>query len=508
MNTPTPLPTPSSRHLLTRCLGGPLRIGIGILLAFQLVQAPEHRLSAQEPDARMVAVETGLTRNIQVRGQENERFTIQDRMAHYNVPGVSVAVLDQGRIVWARGYGIKGEGSGDSVTVETLFQAASISKPVAATAALRLVEEGVLELDRPVNDYLKRWQIPENRFTTENPVTLRHLLTHTGGVTVHGFPGYALTEEVPTLLEVLDGSGPANTDPIRVDTVPGSIWRYSGGGYTIMQLLLEDVSGLPFPRLLRETVLDPVGMSLSSYSQPLPPERAEYAASSHLADGSGGDGRWHIYPEMAAAGLWTNPTELARLAMELQASYHGDAERILSPEMTRAMFSPGLGNWGLGFQIQGDGDELRFSHGGSNYGFKAAFLAYEEGGLGCFVMTNGDRGSALAQEILLAVAREYEWPSPRPQEVILAEVSPEVLGEIAGTYRLEAQSTDVVIEVVEDHLRATVAGSQVMALYPTAENFYIDLEEGTRFRIDRNEAGEVVAFQVLGGPRAVRVEGS
>ncbi len=466
------------------------------------------RLFAQEADPRIQAVEEGITRGVQVQGRDGERFTLRERMEAYDVPGISIAVLEGGRIVWAGGYGVMDVEAEGPVTAETLFQAASISKPVAATAALRLVEEGLLELDAPVNDYLKRWKIPENAFTLENPVTLRHLLTHTGGLTVHGFPGYALTDEVPSTVQVLDGADPANTGPIRVDTLPGSLWRYSGGGYTVMQLLLEDVTGMPFPRILREKVLDPVGMSLSSYEQPLPPARAGYAASSHLADGTGGDGQWHLYPEMAAAGLWTNPSELARLALEIQAAYHGETGRVLSPEMARAMLTPGIGDWGLGFGVQGEGDEARFSHGGSNYGFKAQFMAYMEGGRGAFIMTNGDRGSLLAREVLLAVAREFGWPQPRYTEVALAEVPEEILREIAGTYEVVGQGIPLVVEVMGDHLRATIAGSEIMDLHPVSESVYMDLVEGSRVQVERDEEGRVTALQVLGGgPRAVRVEG-
>jgi CubicO group peptidase (beta-lactamase class C family) len=465
-------------------------------------------LFAQETDPRITAVENGLAGAIRVQGEEPQRFSILDRMAHHNVPGISIAVLDEGEIAWAKGYGVRDVETGEAVTTETLFQAASISKPVAAVAALRLVEEGLLDLDAPVNNFLTSWKIPENHFTRDTPVTLRHLLTHTGGLTVHGFPGYALDAELATPLEVLDGSDPANTDPIRVDTVPGSLWRYSGGGYTIMQQLMEDVTGTPFPQVLREKVLDPVGMELSSYEQPLPPARARYAASSHLSDGTGGDGKWHLYPEMAAAGLWTNPTELARLAIELRAAYHSRRGRVLSPDMTNAMLTPGLGGWGLGFTIQGEGEEARFSHGGSNYGFKARFLAFMEEGRGIFVMTNGDRGSALAQEVTLAVAEAYGWPVPRPQEVILADVPESILQEIAGPYRIESQELDLTVTVVDGHLKVEVPEADVVKFFhPTAENFFIDLSDGERIRVDRDEAGRVTALQVLGGPRIVRVGG-
>jgi hypothetical protein len=224
-----------------------------------------------------------------------------------------------------------------------------------------------------------------------------------------------------------------------------------------------------------------------------------------LSDGSPVEGRWHTYPEMAAAGLWTNPYELAQLAMEVQSSFQGESNRVLSQQMTMAQLTPGLGGWGLGFGVQGEGPSARFSHGGSNHGFRAQFLAFVEGGRGVFVMTNGDQGSALAQEIVLAVAREYRWPEPRYEEVILADVPPERLQEIAGTYRIDEQGLEVRLTVVDDHLRVEIADLQVLDIYPTAENFFIDLTGGTRFRVDRDESGAVTALQVLGGPRAVRV---
>ncbi len=487
------------------------------LVAFGFAWFPAGPTSAQDRDPRIGQVESGLTGAIQVRGRAPQRYSIQERLDHYHVPGVSIAVLDGGRIAWAKGYGVKDITTGEPVRAETLFQAASISKPVASMAALALVEEGRMELDAPVNQYLKGWRLPENEFTEGHPVTLRHLLTHTGGLTVHGFPGYAVGDSVATTTEVLDGAGPANTPAVRVDTIPGSLWRYSGGGYTILQQLLEDVTGQPFPELMRALVLEPAGMPTSSYAQPLPPGRLAYAATAHLSDGTPVQGKWHIYPEMAAAGLWTNPTELAQLAMDVQASYKGDTGHILSPEMTRAQLTPGPGGYGLGFGVQGEGSSARFSHGGSNHGFKAQFMAFLEGGRGVFVMTNGDRGSALAQEIVLAVAREYGWPTPSYQEVILAQVTPDLLSEIAGTYRIEDPGLEVRVVVDGDHLRvelgppesvgepAQVGEPQLLEIYPTAENFFIDLTNGTRFRVERDESGEVTAIQILGGPRAERI---
>jgi CubicO group peptidase (beta-lactamase class C family) len=275
-------------------------------------------------------------------------------MEHHNVPGISIAVINDGKIEWARGYGLADVAEGRPVTTTTLFQAASISKPVAATAALTLVEEGSLELDRNVNEWLVSWKMPENDYTAVQPVTLRELLTHSAGTTVHGFPGYARSAQIPNAIGVLDGEG--NTDPIRVDIVPGSQWRYSGGGYTAMQLLLTDVAGMSFAAIMRERVLGPAGMSESTYEQPLPESRWSQAATGYRPDSSEVEEKWHVYPEQAAAGLWTTPTDLAHFAIAVQQAYAGESESMLSQEMAEAMLTPDENDWGLGPGIMGGGD--------------------------------------------------------------------------------------------------------------------------------------------------------
>lgn len=251
------------------------------------------------------------------RGDPRACQALADRMAAYHVPGVSIAVIHEGAIEWAKGFGVV-EAGGDPVTTETLFQAGSISKPVAAMAALHLVEQGKLSLDADVNQALTSWTIPPSAAAPGAVVTLRELLSHAAGLTVHGFPGYAAGAAVPTLVQILDGVTPANTAPIRLEAVPGSRWKYSGGGYMVMQQLLLDVSQQPFPELLRDTVLAPIGMTHSTYEQPLPVELRVQAATPYKADGAPIEGGFHTYPEMAAAGLWTTPTDLARCAIEVQ----------------------------------------------------------------------------------------------------------------------------------------------------------------------------------------------
>jgi CubicO group peptidase (beta-lactamase class C family) len=376
--------------------------------------------TAEDVESHIAQVENELLPSLVIRGEPVETATLANRMAALKVPGVSIAVINNGEIEWARGYGMADVASGTPVTETTLFQAASISKPVAATAALRLMERGELDLDEDVNSRLTSWQIPEIRHTATEPVTLRRLLTHTAGLTVDGFPGYGPNEEIPSTVGVLEGDG--NTPPILPDTTPGALWRYSGGGYTVMQLLLSDVTGQPFPELMRELVLDPVGMTLSTYEQPLPDERRGEAATAYRGDGSEVDGKWHTYPEMAAAGLWTTPSDLARWAIAVQRARAGAEEGPLSPELVGKMLQPHLNNWGLGPSVSEDG--RWFGHGGSNQGFRCQVVALMDGGKGAVVMTNSDNGSALMREIFITIDAEYGWGIIQPTEKVVAQLEP------------------------------------------------------------------------------------
>ena len=232
-------------------------------------------------DAPVRQVETGLLPRVALKENLGRPATLEQRMRELGIPGVSIAVIDEGKVAWARAYGLRDTVDKTPVTVETLFQAGSISKPIAAMGALRLIKEGKLSLDDDVNAKLKTWRVPENEFTKDEKVTLRRLMSHTAGLTVHGFPGYAIGTDIPTVVQVLDGQPPANTSPVRVDVRPGSVYRYSGGGYTVMQQLIADVSKEPFESFMQSKVLNVLGMTSSTYSQNPAPALAARRASAH-----------------------------------------------------------------------------------------------------------------------------------------------------------------------------------------------------------------------------------
>lgn len=331
-------------------------------------------------------------------------------MQNHGIVGVSIAIIEDGKICTAKGYGFTDKSAVTRVTTNTLFQAGSVSKPVAALAALRMVEDGKLSLDDDVNQSLNQWQVPGNKFTKEEKVTLRRILSHSAGLTVHGFPGYDAKSRIPSLLQVLEGSRPANTPKIRVDVVPGSIWRYSGGGYTVMQQMMIDVTGKPFPELMRESVLVPLQMTASTYEQPLPPGRATSAATGYYSNGSEVKNKWHVYPEMAAAGLWTTPSDLARFAIKIQEALAAKSNPVISASMTRQMLTVQKGNAGLGLFLNGSGKTLRFDHGGRDEGFDTLLVAGAESGQGVVIMINANDDSGAVNRMVDAVRKEYHWP--------------------------------------------------------------------------------------------------
>jgi CubicO group peptidase (beta-lactamase class C family) len=367
--------------------------------------------SAQNTEAQAVRVQRIEASVVDLPMGENEprlKLDLAKLMQVYSVPGLSLAVIDNYQVVFAKGYGVIEKGSTTPVTQHTLFQAGSISKPVAAAGALYLTEQGKLVLDEDVNRKLKTWKVPENEFTKQEKVTLRRLMSHTAGLTVHGFPGYDVNDPLPTLPQIFNGEKPANTSPIRVDIVPGTKVRYSGGGVTIEQQLMIDVTGKQFPLLLRETVLDKIGMKESTYEQPLPAARAAVTASGTYADGKTVHGRWHIYPEMAAAGLWTTPTDLCKFAIEIALSKQGKSNRVLSAAMTRQMLTPVMDEAGLGFFTEKE-NPGQFGHNGADEGFQALLTMNADSGKGVAIMANSDNGIAVGMFLLQAVAKEYGW---------------------------------------------------------------------------------------------------
>ncbi len=462
---------------------------------------------AGDLDARIQRIENGLIPNpgYTIKGRPPLTAGLAARMKDYKVPGVSIAVINNLKIEWVKGYGVKEAGGNDPVTPETLFQAASISKPVSAAAALHYVEQGLLDLDENVNDKLRSWKVPDNEWTKEKKVTLRGILSHSAGLTVSGFPGYAQGAAVPTLRQILDGEKPANSAPIRVDIEIGSQFRYSGGGYTVLQQLLTDVLGKPYPDIIKETVLDKAGMTNSVYEQPLSEKFMGRESAAHGMNGTPIKGKWHTYPELAAAGLWTTPSDLCRFAIELLLSKQGKSNKILSQSMVQQMLTLQKGEFGLGIVLRGAGEGLFFTHSGGNAGFRCIFLAFPERGQGAAIMTNGDLGGDLYIEVLRSLAAEYGWPAFKPVERIVARIDVSLLESYAGTYEFApANQISITKEgdhLVVDSLPVVPIGRTKCEFYPESESSFFSLKTADIIKFVKDADGKVTGLTVNQGQR-------
>jgi CubicO group peptidase (beta-lactamase class C family) len=400
-----------------------------------------------------------------------------------------VAVIHGGKIEWAKGYGTQSEG-GAAVTTETLFQAASLSKSLTSMAALKLVEQRKLSLDAPVETELKSWSLPQTSFAAQSPVTLRKLLSHTAGTTLHGFAGYAAGEPLPTLTQVLNGAKPANSDPVVVTGIPGTRYSYSGGGYTIVQQMMIDQSGKAFPDLMEELVLGPVGLKSSTFQQPL--DRAMWKSVAMPVDSHGKPipGGPHTYPEMAAAGLWTTPSDVARWVIELQRSLTGKTNHVISAEMARTMLTPIKEGYGLGVGAESPSRKPAMSHGGGNEGYRCIYFAYQDGD-GAVIMTNSDSGGELYSELLGSIAREYGWPDYLPQERTVSAVPLAQQLQFTGNFQIKGGPA-IAIAPASESLQLSMSGGQPRPLLTSSPTSFFVTDDIMQLRFDGPDHGVVI----------------
>ncbi|MFP3599115.1 serine hydrolase [Chryseobacterium sp. SIMBA_029] len=378
-------------------------------------------------------VESGLVPAVRFEG--DPVWTIESRMKYYHIPGVSIAVIKDSKVIWSKTYGVADEDTKVPVNSKTLFQAASMSKPVSAYAALKEVEMGKINPDADVNSYLKSWKVPENEFTKEKKVTLKNIISHTAGLTVGGFLGYEAGQPVPTLLQVLNGQSPANSPGIVVDKIPGSPFRYGGGGYCVMQQMLIDIEGKDFATIMKEKVLVPLDMKNSTYTQPLPEAQSQWAATAYSANGAKVQGKYHTYPEMAPAGLWTTAEDYAKFVIDIQNTLSDKSHTIISKKMAEEFTTPFIDPFmGLGIFIENKSGQVYFSHGGDNEGFSGKFIGNKTNGDGMVILTNTNKPMFI-EELIRSVATVYEWPNFVAPVYKVMSVTPQDFSNNVGRYQ-------------------------------------------------------------------------
>jgi CubicO group peptidase (beta-lactamase class C family) len=463
------------------------------------VEGVSAKRPAQTADVatRIRRVENGLIPPVLIRGAAPSKMALADRMRFYKVPGVSIAVVNHGAVEWAKGYGVKEVGGQDPVTARTLFETASISKTLTGLLVLRLVQEGKLQLDEDVNQKLRLWKVPENEFTKERKVTLRGLLSHTAGMNVGGFEPYLFDEQMPTPIQDLDGLKPSHTPPIRVEAVPGSRWKYSGGGYVVINQLLDDVTGVKFASLMKLKVLNVLGMNHSSYQLPLAEKLRREAASGHDEDGKVLKGKWMTVPELAAGGGWSTPSDLARVVIEIQRAASGQPSRIISKASANEMLTVQMHGYGLGVFLEGSGNALQFNHTGHNTGYRGMIIGHPFTGQGAVILTNGDStGGALIFEIVRSIAREYGWSDYQAIERTAVKINPEVYRSYVGEYVGGGITFKVTSEGGNLYVLAPPLGSERLELYAESEAKYFVTVDNVTFTFVKDGAGLVTRLIV------------
>lgn len=425
---------------------------------------------------KIQAVENGLLESRELIFTDSlvPKFNILERMAYYQVPAVSIAVINNGNIEWAKAYGFADPAGKRAADTETQFQVASISKSVNAFGVMRLVQFGKLSLEADIRPYLKTWAFPDNIYSQGKTITLKHLLSHTAGLGARGFMGYARTAPLPAINQILNGEAPANSDPVIPIQEPNIQFSYSGGGTTLIRKILDDQISTNYDSLFNALVFKPLRMKNSTFAQPLSPRWKNYAAACNN-QGQPFEGGYFVYPELAPDGLWSTATDLAKFVLAIQASVQGKEGALLSETVAREMLTPVLpnSNNALGVFVQQKGGEQYFTHSGVNQGFQADYYGSFTNGRGVVVLTNSDNGSKLIQEIVNSVAVVNGWEGfYAPIEKKLIQVSEAQLETYAGNFVTEDGALTIQIAKQGQALQLTARRSERM--YPIGpDTFFI-----------------------------------
>lgn len=468
---------------------------VALLLVPSFIFAQEYSREVQE---KINKVENFLS-PATIYGDTISRGNIEVRMKEANVKGISIAVINNYEIEWVKGYGWADETEQRKVTPVTRFQAASISKSLNSMGVLKLVEQNKLDPEADINNYLKTWKFPYDSLSKNKKITTHQLLSHTAGLTIHGFPGYKADAKIPSLSEVLDGKKPANTNAVRSQFEPGVKFQYSGGGTTISQLIVMDITGKNYAEFMQREVLTPLGMTNSSYQQP-PPAGVELSTG-YYDNGKPVRTKYHVYPEQAAAGLWTTPTDIAKYIIECQLAYEGRSGKVLSSEMMKKRMSPYFGStFALGVFIENRNGNKWFNHNGGNEAFVCTYYGSMEGGNGVVIMENGQNFSLLS-EILNSVAQVYDWKgfyNPVFKKVV--KVPRDSLQLYVGNYLLVKDT--LTIKFSGDDLVLLQNGepaSGYKMIFSDNNSFTVQEVPDATLRVLRNAAGKVDALELKQG---------
>ncbi len=473
------------------------KISLAVLLFHWLTTVTAQQHYSKAINEQIALVETNLSGGLVIDGKP---FTLAERMKHYNVAGLSIAVIDNYQIVWAKGYGYADKKENRKVTANTLFEPGSISKSLNAVGILQLAQQGKLDLNQDINQYLVNWKFPYDTVSHGKKITTAQLLSHTAGLGVHGFPGYHRDSAIAAVTDILDGRAPSNTGAVRSIQEPGKESRYSGGGILITQQMLIDLTKQQYEQYMYEHVLRPLGMTNSSYNQPPAVSQRKNLATGYRSNGNEVPGKFVVYPEKAAAGLWTTPTDICKYIVEMQLAYQGKSSKLLNQEMVKLHLTPYKNDVAMGTFIQNRNGEKYFDHTASNEGFTGLFIGGLTNGKGTAIFVNSDDGAILF-ELVNTIALAYNWAGfDKPEQITTVQVNDTLTSKYIGYYITDGIFSEVKKE--KDGLYYWIDGVS-SKMHFTSEKHFRNLEFPSAKTFIFDSAGAVSGFSrtVNGQPR-------
>ncbi len=442
-------------------------------------------IGAEKVPARKTELETGIRGKVKFLEEPEDLSSIASKMSEYDIPALSLAVISAGDIEWGGVYQNPAFYQDQTLDCTSLFQAASLSKPVTFLAAVRMQAADEIDLDKNIQDYLKDYVLPEGKQTAENPITFRNLFSHTSGISAGGYEGYNRSIELPSDQEILQGAAGVNSPAIAVITSPNETLAYSGGGYTLAELALQDIYQQEFESIMRKWVLEPIGMDNSDFAQPLPASSADRIAKGHTQSGEQIQGGWHNYPEQAAAGLWTNAVDMAKFLVEIYKGYQGEST-LFSQTDVKSILSHERDGHVYGFIVNRSGDDISITHYGGNAGYRTGMTISLTSGNGLVYLINSDNGGALGNELLLSAAQVYDWKHFEQTTATREQVSLDELKELAGAYKWNDQ-VDVSITYSEEN-------KQISLIFPNGDAYQLTPIKGGELDFIHSNTGVRLAF--------------
>jgi CubicO group peptidase (beta-lactamase class C family) len=464
------------------------KISLAVLLCHWLTAVTAQQQYSKAVNEQIARVEANVSGGLIIDGK---LYSLTERMKHYNVQGLSVAVIDNYKIVWAKGYGYADKKENRKVTTNTLFEPGSISKSLNAVGILLLAQQGKVDLYQDINQYLVNWKFPYDTVSHGKKITTAQLLSHTAGLSVHGFPGYQRDSAIATVTDILDGRAPSNTEAVRSFTEPGQQVRYSGGGTLITQQMLTDLTKQRYEDYMYEQVLRPLGMTNSSYNQPPAVSKRKNLATGYKSNGNEVPGKYFVYPEKAAAGLWTTPTDICKYVIEMQRAYEGKSSKVLNQEMVKLHTTPVKYDLAMGTYIQNRNGEKYFNHTASNEGFTGVFIGGLTNGKGAAVFANSDDAPVMF-ELINSIAQVYNWKGfSKPEQITTVPVNDTLISKYIGDYIADRIFSEVKKE--KDGLYLWTDGISSKMYFTSSTDFRnIELAGTKTFTFDN--AGTVTGF--------------